>query len=62
MDVEEEEPETDETPQAVETSVETQPPKTGDNGMAGPWIALMFISGFSVVATTVNSRKRNSIR
>lgn len=62
MDVEEEEPETDKTPQAVETSVETQPPKTGDNGMAVLWIALMFISGFSVVAATVIGKKRNSIR
>lgn len=34
-------------------------PQTGDNSMMGLWIALLFISGFGVVAATVISKKRS---
>ena len=59
---EEEDTAFEETVESAEVPASTQPPKTGDNGMAGLWIALMFISGFSVVATTVISKKRNSVK
>ena len=34
-------------------------PQTGDNSMMGLWIALLFVSGFGVVATTVIGKKRS---
>ena len=35
-------------------------PQTGDNSMMGLWIALLFVSGFGVVTTTVYGKKRKS--
>lgn len=40
-------------------AVEPSSPQTGDNSMMGLWIALLFVSGFGVVATTVISKKRS---
>ena len=37
-------------------------PQTGDNSMMGLWIALLFVSGFGVVTTTVYGKKRESVK
>lgn len=37
-------------------------PQTGDNSMMGLWIALLFVSGFGVVATAVYGKKRKSVK
>lgn len=37
-------------------------PQTGDNGMMGLWIAVLFVSGFGVVATAVYGKKRKSVK
>ena len=37
-------------------------PQTGDNSMMGLWIAVLFVSGFGVVTTTVYGKKRKSVR
>ena len=37
-------------------------PQTGDNSMKGLWIALLFVSGFGVVTTTVYGKKRKSMK
>ena len=37
-------------------------PQTGDNSMMGLWIALLFVSGFGVVTTTVYGKKRKSVK
>ena len=37
-------------------------PQTGDNSMMGLWIALLFVSGFGVVTTTVYTKKRKSVK
>ena len=37
-------------------------PQTGDNSMIGLWIALLFVSGFGVVTTTVYGKKRKSMK
>ena len=39
-----------------------QAPQTGDNGMIGLWIALLFITGTGMVGITVFSRTRRSTR
>ena len=39
-----------------------QSPQTGDNSMMGLWIALLFVSGFGVVTTTVYTKKRKSVK
>lgn len=40
-------------------SDDVQSPQTGDNSMMWLWVALLFVSGFSVVATTVLGKKRS---
>ena len=42
-------------------SGDVQNPQTGDNSMMWLWIALLFVSGFGVVTTTV-IRKKRSVR
>ena len=37
-------------------------PQTGDNSMMALWIALLFVSGFGVVTTTVYGKKRKSAK
>ena len=37
-------------------------PQTGDNSMMWLWIALLFVSGFGVVTTTVYTKKRKSVK
>ena len=37
-------------------------PQTGDNNMIWLWVALLFVSGFGVVSTTVLGKKRRSVR
>lgn len=37
-------------------------PQTGDNSMMALWIALLFVSGFGVVTTTVYGKKRKSVK
>lgn len=43
-------------------SDDVQNPQTGDNSMMGLWIALLFVSGFGVVTTTVYGKKRHSVK
>ena len=43
-------------------SDDVQNPQTGDNSMMGLWIALLFVSGFGVVTTTVYGKKRKSVK
>lgn len=40
----------------------TNSPQTGDNNMMWLWIALLFVSGVDVMATTVNDKKRFCIK
>ena len=37
-------------------------PPTGDNSMMALWIALLFVSGFGVVTTTVIAKKKSSAK
>ena len=37
-------------------------PQTGDNSMMWLWIALLFVSGFGVVTTTVYGKRRKSVK
>ena len=37
-------------------------PPTGDNSLMWMWIALLFVSGFGVVATTVIGKKKSSAK
>ena len=37
-------------------------PQTGDNSMIWLWVALLFVSGFGVVTTTVYTKKRKSVK
>lgn len=37
-------------------------PQTGDNSMMWLWVALLFVSGFGVVATTVIGKKKSSAK
>ena len=37
-------------------------PPTGDNSMMALWIALLFVSGFGVVTTTVIGKKKSSAK
>ena len=39
-----------------------QSPQTGDNRMMWLWIALLFVSGFGVVTTTVYTKERKSVK
>ena len=43
-------------------SDDVQNPQTGDNSMMWLWIALLFVSGFGVVTTTVYTKKRKSVK
>ena len=43
-------------------SDDVQSPQTGDNSMMWLWVALLFVSGFGVVATTVIGKKKSSAR
>lgn len=43
----------------TEPSKPSDNPQTGDNSMMWLWIALLFVSGFGVVATTVLGKKRS---
>ena len=47
---------------ATDPSTNPDPPVTGDNSMMGLWIALLFVSGFGVVTTTVYGKKRKSVK
>ena len=44
------------------TGGDTDNPQTGDNSMIWLWIALLFVSGAGVVATTVYGKKRFSVK
>ena len=41
-------------------SDDVQSPQTGDNSMMWLWVALLFVSGFGVVATTVYGKRRTA--
>ena len=41
---------------------DVQSPQTGDNSMMWLWVALLFVSGFGVVTTTVYTKKRKSVK
>ena len=43
-------------------SNDVQSPQTGDNSMMWLWVALLFVSGFGVVATTVIGKKKSSAK
>ncbi len=43
-------------------SDDVQSPQTGDNSLMWLWIALLFVSGFGVVATTVIVKKKSSAK
>ncbi len=43
-------------------SVNAKSPQTGDNNSIALWIALLFVSGFGVVATAVYGKKRKSVK
>ena len=43
-------------------TVKADSPQTGDNSMMWLWIALLFVSGFGVVTTTVYTKKRKSVK
>ena len=43
-------------------TVKADSPQTGDNSMMWLWIALLFVSGFGVVKTTVYTKKRKSVK
>ena len=43
-------------------SDDVQNPQTGDNSMMWLWIALLFVSGFGVVTTTVIGKKKSSAK
>ena len=47
---------------ANKPSDDVQSPQTGDNSMMWLWVALLFVSGFGVVATTVISKKKTSAK
>ncbi len=46
----------------VISKTETDSPPTGDNSNTALWIALLFVSGFGIVATTVYGRKKRQAR
>jgi len=53
---------TEQTTETVETSevpASNQPPKTGDNSLAGLWIVLMCISGITVSVAVATASKRS---
>ena len=43
-------------------SDDVQSPQTGDNSMMWLWIALLFVSGFGIVTTTVIGKKKSSAK
>ena len=43
-------------------SVNGEQKQTEDNSMRGLWIALLFVSGFGVVTTTVIGKKKSSAK
>ena len=43
-------------------SDDVQSPQTGDNSLMWLWIALLFVSGFGVVTTTVYTKERKSVK
>ena len=43
-------------------NVNAKSPQTGDNSMMALWIAVLFVSGFGVVATAVYGKKRKSVK
>ena len=43
-------------------TIEAESPQTGDNSMMALWIAVLFVSGFGVVATAVYGKKRKSVK
>ena len=45
---------------ANKPSDDVQSPQTGDNSMMWLWVALLFVSGFGVVATTVYGKRRTA--
>ena len=50
------------TPTEPSKPADPQSPQTGDNSIMGLWIALLFVSGFGVVTTTVYGKKRKSVK
>ena len=50
------------TVDAKSANTDTKSPQTGDNSMMWLWIALLFVSGFGVVTTTVYTKKRKSAK
>ena len=44
------------------TGAQDDVPQTGDNSMMALWIAVLFVSGFGVVATAVYGKKRKSVK
>jgi len=46
-----------ETIPAGDTDNDVRPPQTGDNSMLWSWIALLFVSGFGLAATTVLGKR-----
>ena len=53
---------TEPNPTEPSKPADPQSPQTGDNSMMGLWIALLFVSGFGVVTTTVYGKKRKSVK
>ena len=47
---------------SYEAVTEPETPQTGDSSMMALWIALLFVSGFGVVTTTVYTKKRKSVK
>ena len=43
-------------------SDDVQSPQTGDNSIMWLWVALLFVSGFGVVATAVYGKKKKSVK
>ncbi len=50
------------TVDAKPANTDTKSPQTGDSGSIALWIALLFVSGFGVVATAVYGKKRKSAK
>ena len=44
------------------TGAQENSPQTCDNNMMALWIAVLFVSGFGVVATAVYGKKRKSVK
>lgn len=50
------------TVDAKPANTDTKSPQTGDSSSMALWIALLFVSGFGVVATAVYGKKRKSAK